>query len=396
MFGLIICISSLWRPIFDSGDHVYMKISALYVCPVRGLSRFEPPEPRRLEQAARIAKSLGLEKLYLPVMEVALVGNHRAKIAYLDGIVQALDRVAQAGISACLVAPCYRALGVVWPAPYMVTPIQNPLGDPVFLDGRVRYLRAFDWWREIATVQKRILGLREVVSAGQGHPALSGWVVMDRDFEWARPELQEAEFVLKSFVSEIRERHEKGSVYLGIGWQELFHPEIVQGLSKEVDGLRIGGFEKAAPGLERQGSPATELLQAAYAGALARWLSHKPVEVEIGWGLPEKMQDYDRWFEAWEKFAAQGLEEGIWFNLCDPEPGLCADPPWAMYPGLEGKGLLDQRLNPKDWVEDWINEIKAVKPMDKSSDFLDLSAEEYCSDPQMHFDRLWQHFMEIK
>ncbi len=372
-----------------------MKISALYVCPVRGLMRFEPPEPRRLEQAARTAKSLGLEKLYLPVMEAALVGKHRAKIAYLDGIVQALDRVAQAGISAWLVAPCYRALGVIWPTPYVVTPVQHPMGEPVFLDGKVRYLKAFDWWRETATVEKRILGLREVVSASQGHPALSGWVVMERDFEWARPDVQNAEFVLKSFVSEIREKHEKGGVYLGIGWQELLHPEIVQELSKEVDGLRIAGFEKAPPGLEGEGSPGTELLQAAYAGTLARWLSKKPVEVEIGWGLREKMQDYDAWFETGKKFASQTLEGGIWFNLCDPEPGLYADPPWAIYPGLEEKGLLDQRLNPKYWVEDWINEIKTVKPLDKSNDLLDLSSEEYSSDPEMHFARLWHHFTKL-
>jgi hypothetical protein len=371
-----------------------MKISALYVCPVRGLMRFEPPVPRRLERAARTAKSLGIEKLYLPVMEAALVGKPRAKIAYLDGIVQALDGVAQAGISAWLVAPCYRALGVIWPTPYLVTPAQNPMGEPVFLDGRVRYLRAFDWWRETATVQRRILGLREVASAGQGHPALSGWVIMDRDFEWARPELQDAEFVLKSFVAEIREKHEKGSVYLGIGWQELLHPEVVQELSKEVDGLRIAGFEKAPPGLEEQGSPATELLQAAYVGTLAQWLSKKPVEVEIGWGMREKIQDYDAWFETGKKFATQRLEGGIWFNLCDPEPGLYADPPWTIYPGLEGKGLLDQRLNPKDWVEDWINETKAVKPLDKSSYFLDLSPEEYRWNPEIHFARLWYHFIK--
>jgi hypothetical protein len=372
-----------------------MKISALYVCPVRGLLRFEPPEPRRLEQAARTAKSLGLEKLYLPVMEAALVGKHRGKVAYLDGIVQALDRLAQAGISAWLVAPCYRALGVVWPAPYMVTPIQNHLGDPLFLDGRVRYLRAFDWWREAATVQKRIFGLREVASASQGHPALSGWVIMDRDFEWARPELQEAEFVLKSFVTEIREKHERGSVYLGIGWQELLHPEIVQELSKEVDGLRIAGFEKAPPGFEGEDSPSTELLRTAYVGALARWLSKKPVQIEIGWGLREKIQDYAGWFETGKKFATQRLEGGIWFNLCDPEPSLYADPPWTIYPDLEGKGLLDQRLNPKDWVEDWINETDAVMPLDKSSDFLDLSPEEYRSDPEMHFQRLWHHFIKF-
>jgi hypothetical protein len=374
---------------------VEMKISAFYVCPVRGLLRLEAPEPGRLEQAARTAKSLGLEKLYLPVMEAAFVEKHRAKIAYLDGIVRALDQVAEAGISAWLIAPCYRALGVVWPAPYLVTPVQNPLGDPLFLDGRVRYLRGFDWWRETTTVQKRITGLRELVSASQGHPALSGWVIMDRDFEWSRPELQEAEFILRSFLGEIREKDEKGSVYLGIGWHELLRPEMVRGLSKKVDGFRIAGFEKAPPGLGGEGGSATGLLQTAYTGALLQWLAKKPVEVEIGWGLREKMQDYDGWLETGKEFATQRLDGGVWFNLCDPEPRLHADPPWAVYPGLEERGLLDQHLNPKDWVEDWIHVAREAEPSDKSMDFLDLSVEEYCSDPEMHYERLWRHFMKI-
>jgi hypothetical protein len=371
-----------------------MKISALYVCPARGLMRFEAPEPRRLGEAARTAKTLGLEKLYLPVMEAALIGNRRSRIAYLDGIVKALDRVAEAGVAAWLVAPCCRALGLVWPAPYMVTPIQNPLGDPLFLDGRVRYLRAFDWWKDTLTVQKRIYGLREVVSASQGHPAVSGWVIMDRDFEWSRPEVRVAEFVLRSFLAEIREKDEKGSVYFGVGWQELLYPELMRQVAKEVDGLRIAGLEKQPSGMEKHAIPETETLQAAYLGVLAEWLSKKPVEAEIGWGLREKMADYDRWFETGKKFASQKLEGGVWFNLCDPEPGLYADPPWVIYPGLERAGLLDQHLNPKNWVEDWISLFKAVEPSEKSGDFLDLSPEEYLADPEMHFSRLWHHFTE--
>jgi hypothetical protein len=332
--------------------------------------------------------------LYLPVMEPALFGNRQSRIAYLNGIVKALDRVAEAGVRAWLVAPCYRTLGVIWPAPHMVTPIQNPLGDPVYLDGRVRYLRAFDWWKDTPTVQKRIYGLREVVSAAKDHPAISGWLIMDRDFEWIRPELQAADFVLRSFLAEIREKEGKGNVYLGVGWEELLYPELMRHLVKEVDGLRIGGLEKQPLGPEKHGTPETDVLQAAYVGVLAEWLSKKPVEVEIGWGLRKKMEDKDRWLEAGKTLAAQMLQGGVWFNLCDPEPGLYADPPWLIYPGLERAGLLDQRLNRKGWVEEWINMVKAVEPSEKSRDFLDLSPEEYLADPEKHFARLWHHFVE--
>ena len=46
-----------------------MLISATYICPVRGLAGLEPPEPIRLGQAAKVAKSLGIERLMLPVLE---------------------------------------------------------------------------------------------------------------------------------------------------------------------------------------------------------------------------------------------------------------------------------------------------------------------------------------
>jgi hypothetical protein len=370
-----------------------MKISAFYACPVRGMMQLEPPDPRRLEQAARTSKSLGLEKLFLPVMEASLAGSRRAKIAYLDGMVQALDRGAEAGVSLWLIAPCHRALGIVWPAPHMVTPTQNPDGDPVFLDGRVRYLRAFDWWSDPSLVQKRILSLREVVSATQGHPALSGWVMMDRDLEWPRPGVQAAEFVWRAFAAEVREKDAKVALYLGVGWREVLHPEIIRHIAAGADGLRIGGFEKDPPGWMGRGNPGRKVLQAAYVGSLARWLTKKPVEVETGWALQEKPGQGQEWFEAWEKLASHGLEGSMWYNLCDPEPGLRGDPPWAVYRGLEQSGLLDLHLNPKAWVEDWLQEMKEAGTAKKAGDFIDLSEEEYLQDPEMHFSRLWDHFI---
>ena len=76
-----------------------MRLSATYVCPVRGLAGLEPPEPFRLGKAAKVAKSLGPDRLLLPVLEESLAGTARAKTRFLDGLIYALDQISDAGFS---------------------------------------------------------------------------------------------------------------------------------------------------------------------------------------------------------------------------------------------------------------------------------------------------------
>jgi hypothetical protein len=157
-----------------------MRISAKYLCPVRGLAGLNPPEPVRLGQAAGVAKSLGLERLLVPVVEESLLGKARAKVDFLDGLVRALDRVADAGLQVWLIAPAQRILGLDWVPPYLVRALRDPDATPVFVDGRIRNLWPFNWWADPSVIQKRIMMFREVVSAAQGHPALTGWLIMAR------------------------------------------------------------------------------------------------------------------------------------------------------------------------------------------------------------------------
>lgn len=122
-----------------------MLISATYICPVRGLAGLDPPEPTRLLQAAKLARGLGIERLMLPVLEESLLGPSRSKVAFLDGLIQALDQVEDAGLTVLLIAPAQRVLGLHWMPPYLVRALQDPKADAVFVDGRVRNLRAFEW-----------------------------------------------------------------------------------------------------------------------------------------------------------------------------------------------------------------------------------------------------------
>ena len=89
-----------------------MRISATYVCPVRGLVNLEAPEPVRLCQAARIAKEFGVESLLLPVFEASLSGSAKAKVSYMGGILRSLDAVSDGGLFEQLIAPAQKVLGL--------------------------------------------------------------------------------------------------------------------------------------------------------------------------------------------------------------------------------------------------------------------------------------------
>ncbi len=373
-----------------------MKASATYICPAKGLIRFEAPDLDFLGNAARVAKGLGLDRLLIPVLENCLLATRRSKVAFLDQFARALDRTAESEMPVWIIAPCQRLLGVEWPAPYLVTPTSNPGGDPVYLDGRVRFLRAHAWWTDPAVVEKRMHWLRDLLSAVKGHPAILGWVLLNRELEWAKPDAQAAEFVLKALSREIKEQNEGISLYLGIGWQEFRHPGVLRGLGGEVDGFLISGFETKLQDFEGPSHAEKETLVAVFLGALAKWLFKKEVEVEIGWGFDVSPEDLAVWVEAGKRMASGGLGGVNWLSLCDPLSTLREEPPWILHRGLDRASFLNHNLNPKGWLKEWLSGIRSVHalPEEQVLGFIDLSPEEYLLAPTKHLWRLWGRFKD--
>ncbi len=371
-----------------------MIVSATYICPVRGIARLEPPDLNQITRAANAAKDLGLERLLVPIIEEALAGSTKAKVRYLDGLISALDRMADAGMKAWLIAPAQRVLGLIFLPPHLVSGVSDSQAGPVFVDGKIRNLRAYDWWKDPPYVQKRIRIFHELVDAVIGHPALSGWLVMDRALEWVRPDREVADLALRSYLAEIRDHDERGGIYLGLGWSELLRPEMARTLAKQVDGLRMSGFEKELAGLRRPKDLATELFVTAYLGTLAEWLFQCPIETEIGWGALNELRNIEEIVEGTRRLAVQGIAGVNWLSLVDPEPGLLSTPPWVLVNGLEHVGLLDDHMEPKDHVETWFRELLSSRPGEKTEGFIDINLDEYLTDPVTHLPRLWEHFKE--
>ena len=367
------------------------KVSAIYVCPVRGLVDLQPPEPKRLGQAAGVAKNLGVDRLDIPVLEESLFLPSREKITYLDGLVQALDQLDAKGMQASLILPAQKILGLTWVIPDLARPLTHPDATPVFVAGKVRSLKPYHWWADPLIIQKRLRAFREALSAVEGHPALKGLFLMDRALGWQRPNVEEALFFIQALITETQERGTAwGRVAIGLGWEDLMEPELAKRVAEKVEHIRMGGIENFPGGVEGLDNLAEEILLAAFVGTMASWLFARAIEVEAGWRASR--EHGDALAEAGGRFGRQGLEGVSWLTLADPEPSLRAAPPWANRTDLQKAGLLDHRLEPKPWVEEWIREMKSARISKKAFDFIDIRVEDYSEDPGMHVLRLWDHF----
>jgi hypothetical protein len=81
-------------------------------------------------------------------------------------------------------------------------------------------------------------------------------------------------------------------------------------------------------------------------------------------------------------------------SLIDPEPKLLEMLSWVLRSGLEHIGLLDRHLKPKEHVEAWLGALLSSEPGEKIEGFIDISCDEYFTNPNMHLSRLWEHFKE--
>jgi hypothetical protein len=120
----------------------------------------------------------------------------------------------------------------------------------------------------------------------------------------------------------------------------------------------------------------------------------RPTVVEVGWGFENSPGDSEWMAEVALMLGRQALSGIRWASPADPESGSSDAPPWVCRPGLNGMGLLDRDLEPKAWAEPCISRIRKAASEAKPADFVDVEATEYSEDPQMHFSRLWDHFLE--
>ena len=368
-----------------------MNLTGIYICPVRGVAGMEPPDPDRLSAAAGVMKQVGLDRCILPVVEESLMAGGRRLVRYLDGVVEALDRLAEAGLTAMIMAPAQRLLGVNWTPPYLLRSDPDPGAEPVFCAGRVRRLGPYPWWSEPVLVRKRVRLFQEIAACVRGHPGVAGWVVMDGMMDWARPDLAVADLLSNTFCSEIRESDEAWEPCLSLSWQELLDPEFTTGPALRADRILLRGLERGSRPWGHLQNPVVELVGAAYLGLMARWLWHRPVTVETGWSKPGIGPDEDGLLEVGRRLAGHDTRLA-WATLLDPCRSIHDHPPWGVRPEWRDVGLFDEGGQPKALTAVLMEAFSSEPSAGDAYHFIDIDVDKYVQNPAMHLNRLWEHF----
>lgn len=371
---------------------------ATYVCPVNGLADLAGPDPRALARGCQGSASISINTFVIPILEESLILPVKPRIEFLDRLIQALETAHDNNTGVVLKPLAGPVLDLDWKTRDLVRPPNWSGKKQVFMEGKVRLLSPMDWWSDPSLVKRRITSLRELVSAVAGHPAIQGWLLLDRELDWSRPDEQAAEFVFRSLMAEIREHNESAPIALGISWEEIRRPELVSALALVADSLSIDIHGFQGNGREKSGGLALELLGGAFIATLAKWIWPRPVETIVGRALGRE-EINDQVLEA-----AQALARVLearpktgtlsWFNLVDPSPEKALEPPWNLSPGLSRSGLLNHRAEPKEKLIPLLDALKTSGLSEWEPGFLDISQDEYVDQPKMHLSRLWDHFLE--
>jgi hypothetical protein len=209
--------------------------------------------------------------------------------------------------------------------------------------------------------------------------------------EWNQPETQQADWLLKALLAELKERNAQSQIFLNLDWVALLNPDTITPLADQVNGICLTGLDSWPQNLEPSGH---ELLRTAFVGSLGRWIFQTSLEVETGWTLLTQSYESEALIKAGSTLALQDINGINWLSLTDPLTKLHSEPPWNLNPALANLGLLDQALEPKTEWGAWFKEWSSQKVRQNLFDFIDISLKEYLSDPQIHLNRLWGHFID--
>ena len=371
-----------------------MELAAAYLCPIRGLIGGQPPDPGHLARTAKALADLGLTRFILPIPEEPLAQSGRKLTGYLDGLIQALDGAAEAGVSVWPAPLAWRIGPLSLTVPDLVKPTRSAAAPPAFFAGKLRRCQPLDWWSDARLIQTRLGRLKELVAALTGHPALIGWLILDREADRVRPTVEQFTFVFKAVEAEIRERDEKSDLVLGVAANQLLRPAALDPIIGAIDRLRLAGLDTPPRGIDYT-RPADGLGAAAYFARLANWLWEIDVEVEPPTpGDPGKGLEDDLVRGA-GLLAQSGAGGMCWPSPAEPEPGRRDEPPWGLAPEMVEAALLNNRLEPKDWAIKLYDTIGSSEPDPRAREFIDLDRDEFKDRPGLHLARLWDHFRSI-
>jgi endo-1,4-beta-mannosidase len=332
----------------------------------------------------------------------------------LDRLVELLDMADEKNIKVVVTLFTGHVCGMNWLPPWMLLASADRNQSQVFSLGKIRSNKMRNPYAEAEIMEAQIYFLRELANAVSGHPALLSWDLGNEPSRcFPSADNFAVELWLQAMTETLKEKDDGVLLTLSLhagdlGRSQGLTPSLV---ANYLDYLSISGKAQHVPWAEDLFSPALPC----FLGFVARWLGKGPVMIQE-FGLATKSilpgprdSDFatkgDQLFVS-EEDAAMYAEDvivylrrlhlmgALWKSYGDYHPSIWGWPPLAQHTTERLSGIVRYDGTPKVAAEVFQSEPSGLETEGISSEWIDLSQEEYYREPNQHLRRLYGRFRE--
>ncbi|MCG6979787.1 MAG: hypothetical protein LJE88_00115 [Deltaproteobacteria bacterium] len=368
-----------------------------------------------VDEDMEIVKSLGLSciRIYL-LWEDFQPTPKTVPTVMLDRLVEVLDTAAEKNIKVVVTLFTGHACSMNWLPPWMLLASTERGQYQVFSLEKVRSNKIRNPYAEAEIMEAQVYLLKELTNAVCGHPALFSWDLGNEPSLWAvSPDNFAAELWLQAMTETLRESDDRLPVTLSFHVSDLGRRQgLTLGMAaKYMDYLSINAQPRRVPWAEDFFSPVLP----PFLGSVTAWLGKGPVMIQE-FGLATKTTLPVPQGLTWgsnseqllvsEEDAALFTEDALlhlqrsqfmgafWKSFGDYHPSIWEWPPLDKHLNERFSGLVRYDGSPKVAASVLTSEPKRCRKERISSEWLDISQEEYYQDPDGHLGRLYGRFRE--
>jgi len=334
--------------------------------------------------------------------------------AMLERLVELLEMAEEKNIKVVVTLFTGHICGLNWLPPWMLLASADPNQSPVFSLGKVRFNRIKSPYAEPDIMESQIYFLGELANAVSGHPALLSWDLGNEPSRWSPSADNFAvEIWLQAMTETLKKKDDRVLLTLNLHVSDLGQSKgLTPSLAaKYLDYLSIGGQPQGVPWAGDPFSPALPC----FLGSVAGWLGKVPVMIQE-FGLATKSILPGRRDSAQgskgdqllvsEEDAAMYAEDvilnllrlhlmgALWKSYGDYHPSIWEWPPLNNHTTERFSGLVRYDGTLKVAASVFKSEVSGLEKEEISSEWIDLSQEEYYRDPEQHLRRLYGRFRD--
>jgi hypothetical protein len=368
-----------------------------------------------MDQDVAIISGLGLSciRIYL-LWEDFQPTPKTVPAVMLERLVELLEMAEEKNIKVVVTLFTGHICGLNWLPPWMLLASADPNQSPVFSLGKVRFNRIKSPYAEPDIMESQIYFLGELANAVSGHPALLSWDLGNEPSRWSPSADNFAvEIWLQAMTETLKKKDDRVLLTLNLHVSDLGQSKgLTPSLAaKYLDYLSISGQPQGVPWAGDPFSPALPC----FLGSVAGWLGKVPVMIQE-FGLATKSilpgrRDSEQGSKGdqllvSEEDAAMYAEDvilnllrlhlmgGLWKSYGDYHPSIWEWPPLNNHTTERFSGLVRYDGTLKVAASVFKSEVSGLEKEGISSEWIDLSQEEYYRDPEQHLRRLYGRFRD--